>query len=119
YQTQLNLTKPGWDATGYEFKHDYTIIESPRAVVFPVNNIERKIIRFNEIYKFIDGTLTWILEVLAYRVKVFKIKQLNPGMNMHFWTQNDVTRSKEFIAAIERRLKTRRIYQNLECFVGV
>ncbi|GJZ54283.1 hypothetical protein Tco_0609168, partial [Tanacetum coccineum] len=43
------------------------------------------------------------------------------------WTQNlvirqrtekDVTRSKEFIAAIERRLKTRRIYWNLECFVG-
>ncbi|GJS66799.1 hypothetical protein Tco_0681363 [Tanacetum coccineum] len=25
---------------------------------------------------------------------------------------------KEFIAAIKRRLKTRRIYQNLECFVG-
>ncbi|GKB17806.1 hypothetical protein Tco_0851729 [Tanacetum coccineum] len=22
YQTQLNLTKPGWDAIGYEFKHD-------------------------------------------------------------------------------------------------
>ncbi|GJT66314.1 hypothetical protein Tco_1017794 [Tanacetum coccineum] len=65
YQTQLKLTKPGWDATGYEFKHDYTIIESPRAVVFL-----------------------------------------------------DVTRSKEFIAEIERRLKTRRIYQNLECFVG-
>ncbi|GKF58429.1 hypothetical protein Tco_0171966 [Tanacetum coccineum] len=38
YQTQLNLTKPGWDAVGYEFKHDYTIIESPRAVVFPVDN---------------------------------------------------------------------------------
>ncbi|GKA77201.1 hypothetical protein Tco_0783662 [Tanacetum coccineum] len=38
------------------------------------------------------------------------------------WTRNltekDVTRSKEFIAAIERRLKTRRIYRNLECFVG-
>ncbi|GJR39324.1 hypothetical protein Tco_1215008 [Tanacetum coccineum] len=29
YQMELNLTKPGWDATGYEFKHDYTIIESP------------------------------------------------------------------------------------------
>ncbi|GKA55051.1 hypothetical protein Tco_0754000 [Tanacetum coccineum] len=28
YLTQLNLTKPGWDAKGYEFKHDYTIIES-------------------------------------------------------------------------------------------
>ncbi|GJW20933.1 hypothetical protein Tco_0031555 [Tanacetum coccineum] len=86
YQTQLNLTKPGWDATGYEFKHDYTIIESPRAVVFPVDNNNRKIMRFNEIYKCSDGTLTRIL--------------------------------KEFIAAIERRLKTRRIYRNLKCFVG-
>ncbi|GJV51582.1 hypothetical protein Tco_1447323 [Tanacetum coccineum] len=98
YQTQLNLTKPGWDATGYEFKHDYTIIESPRA--------------------FSDGTLTRILETLDYRVKEFKIKRLNPGMNTRFWTEKDVTRSKEFITAIERRLKTRRIYRNLECFVG-
>ncbi|GJX55658.1 hypothetical protein Tco_0285555 [Tanacetum coccineum] len=116
--TYLNLTKPGWDATGYEFKHDYTIIESPRVVVFPVNNNERKIMRFNEIYKFSDGTLTRILEALDYRVKKFKIKRLNPGMNTRFWTQKDMTRSKEFIAAIERRLKTRRIYRNLECFVG-
>ncbi|GJX67526.1 hypothetical protein Tco_0303253 [Tanacetum coccineum] len=79
YQTQLNLTKPGWDATGYEFKHDYTIIESPRAVIFPVNNNERKIMRFNEIYKFSGGTLTRILETLDYRVKEFKIKRLNPS----------------------------------------
>nr|GEW74449.1 hypothetical protein [Tanacetum cinerariifolium] len=109
YQTQLNLTKPRWDDTCYEFKHDYTIIESPQAVVFPVNNTKRKIIRFNEIYKFSDDTLTRILEtlvsepgLLVYRVKEFKIKQLNPVMNMSFWTQKDVTRSKEFIAAIER-----------------
>ncbi|GJW60917.1 hypothetical protein Tco_0110252, partial [Tanacetum coccineum] len=32
YQTQLNLTKPRWEATGFEFKHDYTVIDSPRAV---------------------------------------------------------------------------------------
>nr|GEY67277.1 monodehydroascorbate reductase [Tanacetum cinerariifolium] len=34
YQTQVNLTKPQWTATGFEYKHDYTIIESPRAVIF-------------------------------------------------------------------------------------
>nr|GEZ12992.1 hypothetical protein [Tanacetum cinerariifolium] len=107
-----------WDAKGYEFKHDYTIIESPRAVVFLVNKNARKIMRFNKIYKFSDGTLIRILEALDYRVKEFKIKQLNPGMNKQFWTQKDMTRSKEFIAAIERRLKMRRIYRNLECFVG-
>ncbi|GJV83662.1 hypothetical protein Tco_1523560 [Tanacetum coccineum] len=102
----------------YEFKHDYTIIESPRAVIFPVKNNERKIMQFNEIYKFSDGTLTRILETLDYRVKEFKIKRLNPGMHTRFWTEKDVTRSKEFITAIKRRLKTRRIYRNLECFVG-
>nr|GEX77920.1 DNA-directed DNA polymerase [Tanacetum cinerariifolium] len=102
YQTQLNLTKPGWDATGYEFKRDYTIIESPRAIVFPVNNNERKIMRFNEIYKFSDDALIHYLEALDYRVKEFKVKRLNPGMYTRFWTQKDVTRSKEFIAAIER-----------------
>ncbi|GJV00369.1 hypothetical protein Tco_1329639 [Tanacetum coccineum] len=79
YQTQLNLTKPGWYATGYEFMHDYTIIESPRAVVFPVDNNDRKIMRFNEIYKFSDGTLTHILEALDYRVMEFKVKRLNPA----------------------------------------
>ncbi|GKF11230.1 hypothetical protein Tco_0049156 [Tanacetum coccineum] len=118
YQKQLNLTKPGWDATGFEFKHDYTIIDSPRAVVFPVSNNERKIMRFNKIYKFSDGTLTNIMEALDYRVKEYKVNRLNPGMNMRFWTDKDVERSKEFIHAIERRLKTRRIFQNLECFVG-
>ncbi|GJY35353.1 hypothetical protein Tco_0420731 [Tanacetum coccineum] len=102
---------------GYKFKHDYTIIESPRAVVFSVNNNERKIMRFNEIYKFSDGTLTRILEALDYRVKEFKIKLLNLGMT-RFWTKKDVRMSKEFITAIEMRLKTRRIYRNLECFVG-
>nr|GEY56375.1 retrovirus-related Pol polyprotein from transposon TNT 1-94 [Tanacetum cinerariifolium] len=34
YQTQLNLTKPQWDATGFEYKHDYTVIDSPRAAIF-------------------------------------------------------------------------------------
>ncbi|GKD32568.1 hypothetical protein Tco_1248077 [Tanacetum coccineum] len=84
----------------------------------PVNNKERKIMRFNEIYKFSDGTLMRILEALDYRVKEFKLKRLNPGMNTGFWTKKDVTRSKEFTSAIERQLKTRRIYRNLDRFVG-
>nr|GEX80469.1 hypothetical protein [Tanacetum cinerariifolium] len=34
YQTQLNLTKPRWDATGFGYKHDYMVIDSSRAVIF-------------------------------------------------------------------------------------
>ncbi|GKC85348.1 hypothetical protein Tco_1141065 [Tanacetum coccineum] len=81
-------------------------------------NNERKIMRFNEIYMFSDGTLTNIMEALDHRVKEYKVNRLNPGMNMRFWTNKDVERSKEFIHAIERRLKTKRIFWNLECFVG-
>nr|GEX22277.1 hypothetical protein [Tanacetum cinerariifolium] len=62
---------------GYEYKHDYTIIDSPRAVVFPIDNNKWKIMRFNEIYKFIDGTLTNIMEALDYRVKEYKVNRLN------------------------------------------
>nr|GEX93267.1 hypothetical protein [Tanacetum cinerariifolium] len=83
-------------------------------VMFPINNNKRKIMRFNEMYKFSDGTLTHILEALDYRVKEYMVNRVNSGMNMWFWTDKDVTRSKEFIRAIERRLKTKRIFRNLE-----
>ncbi|GKF01086.1 hypothetical protein Tco_0028009, partial [Tanacetum coccineum] len=76
------------------------------------------IMRFNEIYKFSDGTLQQIDEALDYRVKEFKVNRLNPGLNTWLWTRNDVDRSKEFMFAIQKRLKTRRIFQNLESFVG-
>nr|GEV15697.1 hypothetical protein [Tanacetum cinerariifolium] len=41
YQTQLNLTKPQWDATGFEYKHDYMIDEALdyRVKEFKVNRM--------------------------------------------------------------------------------
>ncbi|GJY06385.1 hypothetical protein Tco_0373439 [Tanacetum coccineum] len=118
YQTQLNLTKPRWDATGFEFKHDFTVIDSPRAVTFRDKYGVQMIMRFNEIHKFSDGTLQQIDEALDYRVKEFKVNRMNPGLNTRFWTRKDVDRSKEFMFAIQKRLKTRRIFRNLESFVG-
>nr|GFB41490.1 hypothetical protein [Tanacetum cinerariifolium] len=64
YQTQLNLTKPRWDATGFEYKHDFTIIDSPRVVTIRDKYGVQMIMRFNEIYKFSDGTLHQINEAL-------------------------------------------------------
>nr|GFB25097.1 hypothetical protein [Tanacetum cinerariifolium] len=59
-----------------------------------------------------------INEALDYRVKEFKINRMNPGLNTRFWTRKDVDKSKEFMLAIQKRLKTRRIFRNLESFVG-
>ncbi|GJU88151.1 integrase, catalytic region, zinc finger, CCHC-type containing protein [Tanacetum coccineum] len=118
YQTQLNLTKPRWDATGFEFKHDFTIIDSPRAITFRDKYGVQTIMLFNEIRKFSDVTLQQIDEALDYRVKEFKVNRMNPGLNTRFWTRKDVDRSKEFMFAIQKWLKTRRIFRNLESFVG-
>ncbi|GJW57009.1 hypothetical protein Tco_0103740 [Tanacetum coccineum] len=117
-KTQLNLTKPRWDATEFEFKPDYTVIDSPRAVTFRDRYGVQMIMRFNEIHKFSDGTLQQIDEALDYRVKEFRVNRTNPGMNTRFWMKKDVVRSKEFMFAIQKRLKTRRIFQMLESFVG-
>nr|GEX11817.1 hypothetical protein [Tanacetum cinerariifolium] len=118
YQTQLNLTKPQWDATGFEYKHDYTVIDFLRAVMFRDRYGVQMMMRFNEIHKFSDGTLQQIDEALDYRVKEFRINRTNIGLNTRFWTMKDVDRSKAFMFAIQKRLKTRRIFPNLESFVG-
>nr|GEZ53306.1 hypothetical protein [Tanacetum cinerariifolium] len=118
YQTQLNLTKPQWAATGFEYKHDYTVIESSRAFIFRDNYGVQMMMRFNEIHKFSDGTLQQINEALDYRVKEFRINRMNPSLNTRFWTRKDVYRCKVFMFAIQRRLRTRRIFRNLESFFG-
>nr|GEW58909.1 hypothetical protein [Tanacetum cinerariifolium] len=116
--TAVNLTKPQWTATGFEYKHDYTVIESPMAVIFRDKYGVQMMMRFNEIHKFSDGTLQQIVEALDYRVKDFRINKMNPGLNTRFWTRKDVDRCKAFMFAIQRRLRTRRIFRNLKIFVG-
>ncbi|GKE91169.1 hypothetical protein Tco_1572264, partial [Tanacetum coccineum] len=80
YQTKLNLTKPRWDATGFEFKHDFTVIDSLRDITFRDKYGVQMIMRFNEIYKFSDDTLQQIDETLDYCVKEFKVNRMNPGL---------------------------------------
>nr|GEY35375.1 hypothetical protein [Tanacetum cinerariifolium] len=79
YQTQLNLTKPRWDATSFEYKHDFTLIKSLRAISFRDKYGVQMIMRFNKIHKFNDGTLHQIDEALDYRVKEFKVNNDESG----------------------------------------
>nr|GEX27238.1 hypothetical protein [Tanacetum cinerariifolium] len=116
--TAINQWTRHLDATGFEYKHDYTVIDSPRAVMFRDKYGVQMMMRFNEIHKFSDGTLQQIDEALDYRVKEFRINGMNPGLNTRFWTRKDVDRCKAFMFAIQRRLRIRRIFRNLKSFVG-
>nr|GEU68489.1 retrovirus-related Pol polyprotein from transposon TNT 1-94 [Tanacetum cinerariifolium] len=88
------------DAMGFEYKHDFIIIDSPRAVIFRDKYGVQMIMRFNESHKFSDGTLHDIDKALDYRFKEFKVNRKNPGLNIRFWTRKDVDRSREFMFAI-------------------
>nr|GEU45823.1 hypothetical protein [Tanacetum cinerariifolium] len=96
YQTQLNLTKPRWDATGFKYKHDYIVIDSPRAVTFQDRYGVQMIMRFNEIYKFSDGTLQQIDEALDYRVNEFKINRMNPCLNTSDGTLQQIDEALDY-----------------------
>ncbi|GJY74740.1 hypothetical protein Tco_0479171 [Tanacetum coccineum] len=118
YQTKLNLTQPSWDATGFLFKEDYTILHKPRAVIYKDRNNQNKMIRETEVHKFSDGTLRRILEKLDYIFKYYELYKYNPGMENRIWNEDDKRRSQEFIKLIERRLKIRRIFRSLKSFVS-
>ncbi|GJX80133.1 hypothetical protein Tco_0328282 [Tanacetum coccineum] len=118
YQTKLNLTQLSWDAKDFFFKEDYTIVSKPRAIIYRDRNNQKKMMREIEVHKFSDGTLTRILEKLDHMVKDYVLFKFNPSMEHRIWSEDDKRRSKEFINVIERRLKIRRIFRNLESFVS-
>ncbi|GKD42397.1 hypothetical protein Tco_1267042 [Tanacetum coccineum] len=118
YQTKLKLTQLNWDASDFLFKEDYTIIHNSRAIIYRDRNDQKKMMRENEVHKFSNGTLTRILEKLDHMVKDFRLFKFNSGMENRIWSEDDKRRSKEFIEVIERRLKIRRIFRNLEGFVS-
>ncbi|GJU75126.1 hypothetical protein Tco_1272196 [Tanacetum coccineum] len=115
---KLNLTQPSWDATDFIFKEDYTIVSKLRAIIYRDRNNQKKMMRENEVHKFNDGTLTRILKKLDHMVKDYVLFKFNPGMEHRIWSEDGKRRSKEFINVIERRLKIRRIFRNLESFVS-
>nr|GFA21709.1 hypothetical protein [Tanacetum cinerariifolium] len=88
------------------------------AVIFRDKYGVQMMMRFNELHKFSNRTLHQIDEAMDYRVKEFRINRINPSLNTRFWTRKDVDRCKAFMFAIHRRLGTRRIFRNLENFVG-
>ncbi|GKC52955.1 putative reverse transcriptase domain-containing protein, partial [Tanacetum coccineum] len=57
------------------YKHDFTVIDSLRAVTFRDKYGVQMIMRFNDIHKFSDDTLQQIDEALDYRVKEFKSEE--------------------------------------------
>ena len=76
------------------------------------------IMRFDDIHKFSDGTLQQIDDAMGNRVKEYKLSKPESAIYTMYWTQKDLKRNEEFIRAIRKLLKIRRIFCSLESYVG-
>nr|GFB59796.1 hypothetical protein [Tanacetum cinerariifolium] len=94
YQTQMNLTKPQRDATGFEVQ---------------------MMLRFNEIHKFSDGMLQQTDEALDYRVKEFRINRMTPEA---FEDKEDLSQPGELCWRTRQRgrLQTFEAYRMIKSF---
>ncbi|GJR10360.1 hypothetical protein Tco_0793012 [Tanacetum coccineum] len=73
--------------------------------------------RTNELYKFCNGTLKSVRQILHERVQNFKLGY-NKGMPRRKWTDKDQNRSRIMVNLIDDKLLERRIMQSLEVLVG-
>nr|GEW02418.1 retrovirus-related Pol polyprotein from transposon TNT 1-94 [Tanacetum cinerariifolium] len=72
------------------------VIDSSRAITFRDRYGVQMIMRFNEIYKFSDGTLHQIDEALDYRVKELKVNRMNSVLNTS-QNQRDLPRDNPLV----------------------
>ena len=118
YQTQVNLTRPNWNASKFNKLPEFSMIEDQKAVVFKDRYEVPMLLRIDEVHKFSDGTLQLIEEALDYRIKEYKLYKSKPWSYTQDWTAKDLELSNKMMHAIRRRLKLRRIFRHLEAFVG-
>ncbi|GKC93881.1 hypothetical protein Tco_1159323 [Tanacetum coccineum] len=71
YQKKLNITKPQKTFPGIEFKELYTPTFDPPGVIYEVLNKQKRVMRANELYKFLDETLKTVLDELHHRILDF------------------------------------------------
>nr|GEV67237.1 hypothetical protein [Tanacetum cinerariifolium] len=111
---KLNLTKPDTYRSDLKRKEAYTTYSNPRGFIYQNKYKQNRLMRIDELHKFIDGTLNDVRTDLDDRLKGIRMQYLPQTI----WRQSDKDRAAAMIQAIDKQLKTRRIMQSLEKFVG-
>nr|GEZ11961.1 hypothetical protein [Tanacetum cinerariifolium] len=109
YQKKLNLTKPDTYHSNLKRKEAYIAYSNPRGFIYQNIDKQYRLMRIDELHKFIDGTLTDVRTALDDRLKGIHIKYLPQTI----CRKSDKERAAAMIQAIDKRLKTRRIMRSL------
>nr|GEW23830.1 hypothetical protein [Tanacetum cinerariifolium] len=100
--------------TDLKRKEAYTAYSNPRGFIYQNKDKQNKLMQIDKLYKFSDDTLNDVRTALDYRLKGIRMKYLPQTI----WRRNNKERAATMIQAIDKQLKTRRVMQSLEKFVG-
>ncbi|GJS99499.1 hypothetical protein Tco_0820669 [Tanacetum coccineum] len=114
YQKKLNITKPETFRSDISNMTPYTTYNNPQGIIYLDKLKTNRLMRSDKLYKFCDGTLTYVRTVLHDIASSLRMDYLPKRR----WSKLDRRRSCIMIKAIDQQLFERRLMRNLEKFVG-
>ncbi|GJW21564.1 hypothetical protein Tco_0032186 [Tanacetum coccineum] len=91
YQKKLNITKPQKDFLGISAKELYKPSFDPPGVIYEDLNKQKRVMRDDELYKFLDRTLKLVRDELRHRILNFCLG-FNKEMSRRKWSAIDKRR---------------------------
>ncbi|GJZ00972.1 hypothetical protein Tco_0518933 [Tanacetum coccineum] len=117
YQKKLNISKPRTREEDLSRRAPYTTLSDPQGVIYE-DKLNRKILmRFNELYKFSDGTLQSIRDTLHDMDTNLRMGY-NKAMPKRRWSHLDKTWSHIMVKEIDRQLWETSLMRSLEKLIG-
>ncbi|GJW55429.1 hypothetical protein Tco_0099514 [Tanacetum coccineum] len=114
YQKKINVTKPDTTRPNLRKRHPYTPYKDPQGFIYVDEYKRNRLMRFDELYKFSDGTLTRLLSSLEDITKNIDMEYLPKRR----WSNLEKKRAHFMIKDINKLLKERRMMRSLEKFVS-
>nr|GEW29558.1 hypothetical protein [Tanacetum cinerariifolium] len=111
YQKKLNITAPQQTFLEIKFKKLYTPSYNPPGVIYVDLNKQKRVMRADELHKFLNSTLKKVRDELHYRILNFCLGY-NEEMSRRKWTATDKRKSKLMVEFIDKQMRERRIIRN-------
>ncbi|GJV59372.1 hypothetical protein Tco_1465472 [Tanacetum coccineum] len=114
YQKKINVTKPDTTRSNLRKRHPHTPYKDPQGFIYVDDHKRNRLMCFDELYKFNDGTLTRLLSSLKDITKNIDMEYLQKRR----WSNLEKKRAHFMIKDINKLLKERRMMRSLEKFIG-
>ncbi|GKC82505.1 hypothetical protein Tco_1138222, partial [Tanacetum coccineum] len=105
YQQKINISKPRIHEEDHSRRAPYTTLSYPQGVIYEDKLKRKRLMRFDELYKFSDGTLQSVRDTLHDMATNLRMGY-NKAMPKRRWSHLDKTRShimvKKLIACCEK-----------------